>query len=140
MSLSCGTTMGTTMRITMRTTMRTTMRNTPDGSQEVDQFCKMGSLGTEKQRKSSNQLDMQERVINLNLSLSGSVESSRRGFRSQLKGPLVLLIPVLWECRSDFVIESFSLRVIEVGRDIEKMSDGRVNMEATGSRAKEGKS
>ena len=39
------------------------------------------------------------------------------------------------ECRSDFVIESFSLRVIEVGRDIEKMSVERVDVEVTESLA-----
>ena len=62
------------------------------------------------------------------------MESSRRGFRSQLKGPLVLLIPVLWECRSDFVIKSFSLRVIEVGQDIVE----RVDVEVTESLASKG--
>ena len=37
--------------------------------------------------------------------------------------------------RSDFVIESFSLRVIEVGGDIEKMSVERVDLEVTESLA-----
>ena len=40
-------------------------------------------------------------------------------------------------CRSDSVIESFSFRVIEVGRNIEKMSVERVDMEVTESIAKE---
>ena len=43
----------------------------------------------------------------------------------------------MWDCRSDSVLESFSFRVIEVGRIIEKMSEERVNMEATESGAKE---
>ena len=41
------------------------------------------------------------------------------------------------DCRSDSVIESFSFRVIEVGRNIEKMSVERVDMEVTESIAKE---
>ena len=43
--------------------------------------------------------------------------------------------PFIMACRSDFVIESFSLRVIEVGGDIEKMSVKRVDPEVTESLA-----
>ena len=61
------------------------------------------------------------------------------GVQKSIKNNWQFLIPVLWDCRSDSVLGSFSFRVIKVGRIIEKMSDGRVNMEATESRAKEEK-